>query len=76
MPIAKAHVAGATPKDTYDFYQQGQLASHLAYRTYEISKRVQFLPHETALLPPPSHFAIEEVKEKTERHESQCHPET
>jgi len=39
--------------------------------TYQICQRVQLLPHQTALAPPPSHLAIHEIKEQSEGHESQ-----
>lgn len=42
--------------------------------TYEISQGVEFLPHETALLPPPRDFAVHEVEEEAEGHEGEGEP--
>ena len=33
--------------------------------THQISQRIQLLPHQTALLPPPCHLPIHEVEEET-----------
>jgi hypothetical protein len=44
-------------------------------KTYQISQRVQFLAHQTTLLPPSRNLPIHKVKEQAERHERQRSPE-
>lgn len=39
--------------------------------TYKIRKRIQFLAHQTRLLPPPRHLAVHEVEEQAQRYEAQ-----
>jgi hypothetical protein len=39
-------------------------------RTYQIGERVQFLAHETGLLPPPSDLAVHEIEEQAEWNEA------
>ena len=43
--------------------------------TYQIRQRIQLLPHQTALLPPPRHHTIKEVEEHAQRHEGEGEPE-
>lgn len=43
--------------------------------TYKISKRIQLLAHQTALLAPSRDLAIHEVEEQAEGHEGQRRPE-
>ena len=40
-------------------------------RAYQISQRIQFLPHQTALPPPARDFPIEEIEEQSQWHESE-----
>ena len=42
---------------------------------YQISKRIEFLAHERALLSPASDLAIHKVEEETKGHEGQGSPE-
>ena len=42
--------------------------------TYQIRQTIQLLPHQAALVPPPSYLAVHEIKEQPERHESQSGP--
>lgn len=43
--------------------------------TYQISQRIQFLTHQTALPSPPSNLTIHEIKEEAERHKRQRGPQ-
>ena len=40
-------------------------------RTNQISKTIQFLPHQTTLLPPPCHLAVHEVEEQAGGYEGE-----
>ena len=42
--------------------------------TYQVSQRIQLLPHQTALASPPRHLAIHEVEKQSKGHEPQCCP--
>jgi hypothetical protein len=85
MPRAKAAAAGDTPKDTWFFVLVVgfHLVSHCSLAigvgmkgeikriAYQVRQRVQFLSHETGLLPPPRDFTIHKVEEETERDEGE-----
>jgi hypothetical protein len=43
--------------------------------TYQISQRIQFLSHQTALFPPPRNLPIHEVEEQAKRHKRKRSPE-
>ena len=42
--------------------------------TYQVSKRIQLLAHEAALLPPPRNFSVEKVKKQSKGQEPQRDP--
>lgn len=42
--------------------------------TYQISQRIQLLPHQTALPPPPRDLAIKKVEKQPKRHKRQRRP--
>ena len=43
-------------------------------RTHQISKRIQLLAHQTALVPPPCNLAIHEIEEEAKGHEGEGCP--
>jgi len=52
-------------------YVLGAGCSRRPSKTYQVSKRIQLLAHETSPLPPPRNFSIHKVEEQTERYEAQ-----
>ncbi|KFY20136.1 hypothetical protein V493_07741 [Pseudogymnoascus sp. VKM F-4281 (FW-2241)] len=42
--------------------------------TYQVSERIEFLPHQAALPTPPRDLPIEEIKEQPQRHKRQRSP--
>lgn len=73
-PTAKAHIAGATPKEICTCCQQRTSLPSSVKQTYQIRQRIKLLPHQAALVPPSRDLAIEEIEEQPKRHERQRHP--
>ena len=77
--ICKTNVSPCTHRAS-KFYRRGssqekkkKKKKHKIY-TYQIRQRIQLLPHQTALTPPPRDLPIHKVEEEPERHECQRCP--
>lgn len=73
-PRAKATAAGATPNEIFPEVSLCHEAPVITV-AYQVSQRIQFLPHQRRLLSPSCDLAVEEIKEKAQWHEPQCQPQ-
>lgn len=71
---SKFYRRGSSPQRRLNISLREKKKKKKQIYTYQIRQRIQLLPHQTALTPPPRDLPIHKVEEEPERHECQRCP--